>query len=158
MTATFSAQLSSLHAAETSSGIIGALSDAHHQDPFRKHRLALLAAAPDLTGETLREALREIAASGETSFPDFLLENGLGSFWHHIVQAHDAADDAQPGFLDSLRQARLSETALYLAQKSALRELDRLFGSQNIVYAVIKGAHVRVRVYAETTHHPGNIS
>lgn len=154
MTASFSAQSSSLHAAETSSGIIGALSDAHHQDPFRKHRLALLAAAPDLTGASLREALREIAASGETSFPDFLLENGLGSFWHHIVQAHDAADDTGPGFLDPLRQARFSETALYLAQKSALRELDRLFGSQNIVYAVIKGAHVRERVYAEPALRP----
>lgn len=124
------------------------------QDPFRKHRLALRAAAPDLTGASLRGVLRAIAASGETSFPDFLLENGLGSFWHHRLHAHDAAGDTEPVFLDLLRRARLSDTALYLAQTFALHELDRLFGSRSLVYAVIKGAHARERVYAEPALRP----
>lgn len=130
------------------------MSDTHLHDPFRNHRLALLATAADLTGASLCRALREIAASGETAFPDFLLENGLGSYWYHIVQAHDAAADTKPGFLDTLRQARFAEAALYLAQKSVLRELDRLFDSQDIVYVVIKGAHIRERVYPEPELRP----
>jgi Uncharacterised nucleotidyltransferase len=130
------------------------MTDTPNRQPFSSHRLALLAAAPNLTGEGMRDALAQVAADGSGSFPGFLLEHGLGSFWYYGIEAYKLAGTAEPGFLAALKQARLSETALYLAQKSALRELDRSFNSLSIVYAVIKGAYVRERVYADPSIRP----
>lgn len=126
------------------------------KDPFSRHRLALAAIGADLVGGDLRAALQCAARSDALLFADFLVKQGLGSYWHHLVTEQDGALEITPAFANALREARLAETALYLGQKAVLEELDRLFGSQDIIYAVIKGAHVRELVYADPALRPAS--
>ncbi len=93
--------------------------------------------------------LQEITASGASDFANFLRNQKMASFWYAFIAGQDAADEIAPGFVDALKQARLAGAALYLGQKFVLRELDGLFASQGIVYATIKGAHVRELVYVD---------
>ena len=123
------------------------------KDPFSRHRLALSIVAPNLPGEHLRRVLREVAALDAISFAEFLSKNGLGSYWHDRV-SESVAGEAPPGFIDALKRERLAEAVFYLPQKSALRELDSLFGSESIIYAAMKGAHVRELVYADPALRP----
>ena len=122
---------------------------ADHRARFFQHQLALSVVAGHLAGPELRGVLREVNASGPSTFANFLREQKLASLWHHLVAEQDVAGETAPSFLDALKQARLAEAALYLGQKSVLRELDGLFGSQGIVYAAMKGAHVRELVYVD---------
>jgi len=124
------------------------------KDPFRRHRLALSVVVPDLTVADISRILREVAAADASSFADFLFTNGLASYWHDCVMAQDAAGETSPGFIDALKRERFAEAAFYLCQKSALLELDRLFASEGIIYAAMKGAHVRELVYADAALRP----
>lgn len=127
---------------------------APHSDPFAKHRLALSILAPDLGAAALRHVLREVAASGASTFADFLRHHKFASYWHHHVAGLDAADEITPGFVNALKQTRLLEAALYLGQRSVLQELDGLFSSRNILYAAIKGAHIREQIYVDPALRP----
>jgi hypothetical protein len=127
---------------------------ADHKDPFRRHRLALSVAAPD--GADLSRVLREVTASDASSFADFLFKQGLASYWHNCVVTQDAGGETTHGFINALKRERFAEAASYLRQKSALRELDSLFDSENIIYAAMKGAHVREVVYVDPALRPAN--
>ena len=118
-------------------------------DPFRLHRLALRVTEPHLTEADLRSLLHTIGTAGAPAFANTLIELGVVSYWHQTILTHGAANDAAPGFMDTLKAIHLSETMLYMAQRAALREVDAIFDGQNIAYAVIKGAHVRELVYAD---------
>jgi hypothetical protein len=124
------------------------------QDPFRRHRMALSIVAAETSADVNR-VMREVSASEGASFVDFLTEYGLAAYWHNRVASQDVAG-APPGFMGALKRGRLAEAALYLHQRSALRELDVLFSSENIIYAVMKGAHVRELVYADPAVRPAN--
>jgi hypothetical protein len=126
------------------------------KDVFFRHRLALSVVATDLAGEDLSQVLREVAALDATSFAEFLVKNGLASYWHDRVVGEDAAREAAPGFVDALRRERLAEAAFCLPQLSALRELDRLFNSENITYAAMKGAHIRELIYTDPALRPAS--
>ena len=126
-----------------------ARSDEHRA--FHRHRLALTVADPNATADTVRQAIAEIAQFGPAFYTDFLPRQGLSSYWHHTLEQHGLADVIEPAVRSALKQARLSETVSYMAQKAALQELDRLFEAKRIRYAVIKGTHVRELVY----HRPG---
>ena len=130
------------------------MAGAEQQDPFFRHRLALSVVATDLAGAELRDVLRKVAASGASGFADFLRQQKLASYWHHLVAGRDAAGEIEPGFVDALKQARLSEAALYLGQKSVLLELDGILKAQGIIYAAIKGAQVREQVYLDPAQRP----
>lgn len=117
-------------------------------DPFRMHRVALRAASPSLAAGDLHMVLQEIDESGTLAFADFLIDRGVASFWHQIVLTHHTAD-AAPDLMAALKLERMSDVMLYMAQKAALREVDALLEANNIVYAVMKGAHVREQVYAD---------
>jgi hypothetical protein len=116
-------------------------------DRFRLHRLAMLALEADPTEEDLRSALRTIKEDESADFADALMRLGVASYWHHFLLAHVASGSAPTGLLDALKSIRLSETMLYMAQSTAMKDLDSLFESKGIAYALIKGAHVREVVY-----------
>jgi hypothetical protein len=124
------------------------------KDPFRRHRLALSVVTSDLTVADLSRILREVTATDASSFADFLFTNGLTSYWHDHVLAKEVAEETTSGFINALKRGRSAEAAFYLSQKSALWELDRLFDSESIIYAAIKGAHVRELVYADPALRP----
>lgn len=130
------------------------MADAKQPDTFFRHRLALSAAGPDFAEAELRDVLGKVAASGASTFADFLRQQKLASYWHHRVARGDATGEMGTEFVDALKQARLSEAALYLGQRSVLRELDRILEVQGIVYAAIKGAQVREQVYEDPALRP----
>ena len=119
------------------------------RDPFRLHRLALRAVDPGLKEMELHRLLQTIGESGVPGFFKTLNELGVASYWHQTILTNTAASATAPGLLDILKPVRLSEAMLYMAQKSALIEIDRLFEDRKIAFAVIKGAHVREQVYAD---------
>ncbi len=125
-----------------------------HRDPFRWHRLALRAVHPGVTPSSLRRVLQEIEPADAASFAGFLLDQGLGAFWHELLRTQGAGSETAPGFLAALEHERLSASALYMAQKRVLREVDVLFGTENITYAAIKGTDVRERIYADPALRP----
>lgn len=129
-------------------------SDRH--SPFRRHRLALAVLAPEVSADTLRHAIAEIAQFDPSFYADFLPRQGLSSYWHHTLEAHGLTQGIAPAARAALKQARISDTVSYMSQKAALRELDTLFESQGICYAVIKGAHVRELAYADPALRPSS--
>jgi hypothetical protein len=130
----------------------------HHQrnDPFRAHRLALSIIEADRTGTKGARVQHEFAPSATSSFAKFLCKHGLASLWHDFVSKQMATQVVGPEFLAALKQERFLETLFYLRQRSALQELDYLFESRGIGYAVIKGAHVRELVYGDPALRPAN--
>ena len=131
-----------------------ARSDDHRA--FHRHRLALAVADPNAKPDTVRQAIADIAQFGPAFYTDFLPRQGLSSYWHHTLEQHGLADVIEPAVRPALKQARLSETVSYMAQKAALQELDRLFEAKGIRYAVIKGTHVRELVYADPALRPAS--
>jgi hypothetical protein len=123
---------------------------------FHRHRLALAVADPNATADPLRQAIAEIAQYGPSFYTDFLPRQGLSSYWHHALERHSLADAIEPVARAALKQARIAEAVSYMAQKAALRELDRLFEAKGIRYAVIKGAHVRELVYVDPALRPAS--
>ena len=123
---------------------------------FRRHRLALAAAAPDVSRDSLRRAIGEIVQFGPAFYTEFLPSQGMSSYWHHTLEHHGLVDAIDPVVGAALRQTRISETVAYMAQKAALAELDGLFERKGIRYAVIKGAHVRDIVYADPALRPAS--
>lgn len=117
------------------------------------HRLALRILSPDMGGDAWRHIGNDAAKAGEGEFAAFLVEHGLSGYWHHVlVQAKSA--EFSPALIEVLGQRRLSDTAAYLGQKAALDDVRKSFESRGIVYAVIKGAHVRELVYPDPALRP----
>ena len=123
-------------------------------DPYVKHRLGLVAISNRLAGSLVDASLIEAVAAGGPGFANFLVYQKLGSLWHHRLTQSSVANRLATDFTDALRQARVAETALYMFQRSCLREIDHIFTSKQISYAVIKGAHVRELVYADPASRP----
>jgi len=92
--------------------------------------------------------------NANVEFADRLVAFGLAGWWDSLT------DDAPcrreiPGVLAGvLGTARHQSTARYLAQRSAILDIDRLFSATGIPYAVIKGAAVRERVYKDPSSRP----
>jgi len=109
---------------------------------------------PDSTGTDLSHILQAVTSSDAAAFAEFLVDNGLASYWHDRVIAEKAAGTIAAEFLNALRYERFTDASLYLCQKSALQELDNLFNSEGITYAAMKGAHVRELVFGDPALRP----
>jgi hypothetical protein len=96
------------------------------------YRSALLVAFPDVA----REVLDSVLGQGGSQFASFIIDHGLGPMWHERTKREE------------FRESRLSAEALFLAQRHALEEIDRVLDGAGIQYAVIKGAASRVLLYA----------
>lgn len=121
---------------------------------FRLRRLALAPARPDLSAETLGNAIALALDEGEATFTAFLIDNGLGPLWHQALHSHALQDRVSAVALDALRLSRFAAAAQYLSQNAALRQIDQLFESQGIAYAATKGSHIREMVYADPSLRP----
>jgi hypothetical protein len=95
------------------------------------YRSAMLAAFPDVQDETLAE----LVDNGGRDFVGLVTDHGLGPLWHERTGR------------DEFRQSRLLAEAMFLAQERALGEIESLFSSATIDYAVIKGAANRLAYY-----------
>lgn len=95
------------------------------------YRSALLAANPDVSDAELVRALDE----RKDQFVSFVVDHGLGPLWHGRTGRKE------------FHASRLSAEALFMAQESALREIDLVLESAQIEYAVIKGAASRMLLY-----------
>lgn len=123
-------------------------------DPFRLQRLALAAVAGcGGEGGEGGEAVGRALAAGGARLQAYVVHQKLGAFWLDRLSQAPSADRA---FIEALRKQRFGETALYAAQKACLLELDALFAAQGIVYAVIKGGHLRELVYPDPAMRPAN--
>lgn len=95
-----------------------------------------------------------VLTEGGSTFLGLVLSQDLGPLWHHSLQSGGLLESLPSDSIDALRQARMSAAAGYLAQRSALDRIDRLFATEGIAYAVMKGAHVRERAYPDPSVRP----
>ncbi|MDD5034415.1 MAG: nucleotidyltransferase family protein [Methylococcaceae bacterium] len=116
---------------------------------FRQHRLALAPAHPDASAEIMRDNIESAFSEGEERFIAFLRSNNLGPVWYQALHDHALQDCISSASLGILKSSRFAVATLYLLQNAVMRQIDRLFESRGIAYAVIKGVHVRELVYSE---------
>ena len=92
------------------------LAPADGKAPFIRHALALAAVWIDLVRGDLLDVMRVIPGPDTSSFADFLVKQGLGSFWYH----HIAGCFSRKNNRGCRRPERvhLAEIALYLGQRS----------------------------------------
>lgn len=95
------------------------------------YRTALLAVFPEVSTTALIATLED----NGPAFPQFIIDHGLGSVWHERTNREE------------FQASRLSAEALYMAQSRALEEIDAVFESAGIQYAVFKGAATRLLLY-----------
>jgi len=112
---------------------------------LERYRSALLPADRGSPAPALLTALRD----GSADLLQPILDQGLGAWWHHALQAAGLLDALAPDTAKALQSARAAAAARYLAQSQALSHIDRLFSDAHIPYAVMKGAHVRECVYPD---------
>ena len=91
----------------------------------------MLVADPAVSDETLNRALE----SATPDFDLFVIAHGLGPLWHDRTGRQE------------FHESRMSAEALYLGQRSALKESGDALAGEGIDYAVIKGAAVRESLY-----------
>ncbi len=92
-----------------------------------------------------------VLVEGGTVFVDFVLSQDLGPLWHYTLQNAGLLKGLPPDVIEHLSGSRRSAVASYLAQRSALEKLGKIFDDQDIAYVVMKGAHVRECVYPEAS-------
>jgi hypothetical protein len=95
------------------------------------YRSAMLVAFPDAPDK----ALIELVDTGGPDFVKLVIDHGLGPVWHERTGR------------DEFRESRLLAEAMFLTQERALAEIEELFSSATIDYAVIKGAANRLAYY-----------
>ena len=95
------------------------------------YRQALLVAFPRVTDAELTAALNK----GKPTFPDFVIDHGLGPMWHQRTRD------------DRFQTSRRTAEVRYLAQTHALEEIGTALDSNGIDYVVIKGVANRSLLY-----------
>ncbi|MDH5345075.1 MAG: nucleotidyltransferase family protein, partial [Gammaproteobacteria bacterium] len=95
------------------------------------YRSALLVADPAVSDA----ALEQVLEGAGPDFDLFVIDHGLGPSWHE-----------RTGHAE-FRDSRLTAEALYLAQESALRDIDAALNAQGIAYVLIKGGATRLALY-----------
>lgn len=123
-------------------------------DHYQLHRAALAPLLPGATSTTLKAASAAASASGELTFQQFLLEQGLGSLWSKKIQSHTSTLPFSPGFRNQLHQAHLHATGGYLVQRAQLSLTRDLLHNARIPHVVFKGADTRERYYDDPAVRP----
>jgi len=116
-------------------------------DHYRMHRLALLPLVAEQPQHVFERVGSAFPPAKEEQFLTFILQQGLGPLWH------EALKECEPplfstNFRETLKAARLKDTARYLRQFHTIKKVDDLFRAESISYAVFKGAHIRELVYS----------
>jgi hypothetical protein len=126
---------------------------ATRRDPYSDHRLALSIIDSGFSGAGLEPALQDVEARGAEvfAFARFLAWHKLAPIWYHVLQLGGARQRVDPVFWAVLRDERHRVAATYLAQKAVLAEIDRRFGEAGIIYAAIKGVHIREVAYPDAS-------
>ena len=121
--------------------------------PF--HRAALAPLLPGATPAVLKQACAEALELGETAFRDFLHQQGLAPMWDELLaQQGHGEDPLSEEFKESLHQARLHATGLYLVQHHRLSEIRGILDDEGIAHVVYKGADTRERYFVEPALRP----
>ena len=108
-------------------------------------KLALLPSDPGGDSQALVEAL----VRGGADFVELLLHYDLAALWHARASTDPGWSLVPEMRRKQLHAARLEAGASYMAQQQAIAEVDRLFASAGIPYAVMKGALVRELLHAD---------
>ena len=123
-------------------------------DPYFLHRIALRPLLPSACEENLFESCKKIKQIGESTFANFLEQQGLASMWHRAL--HNASKNTliSDHFIETLHQSRILATSTYLLQSQGLRDIKSTLDNENIEHVVFKGCHVRESIYDEPDIRP----
>ena len=121
---------------------------------YQRHRIALAPLLPGATGITLATAAADAAASGETTFQNLLLEQGLAPLWDACIRGHRGTLSLSTGFRDRLKQARREAAGACLVQRERLSQIRDMLEHAGISHVAFKGADTRERYYREPALRP----
>lgn len=123
---------------------------------YRWHRLALAGGDPSASRATLTQTLAALSPGEFPAFAQFLIWHKIAALWHERLEAADLLSSIDPDSANTLRTNRIATSAMYLAQRQALAEIDRLFERHSIPYVAIKGASVREYLYHDAALRPAS--
>ena len=123
---------------------------------YRWHRLALQGADSLAPRTTLAQALAALDPDEIPAFTQFLVWHKLGALWHQNLETADLLGSINRESARILRTNRIETTALYLAQRQALAEIDQLFEQNSIPYVAVKGTSIREIVYPDAALRPAS--
>ncbi len=122
-------------------------------DPYILHKLVL---APFHSNEnnTIAADISALSKTERKQFVDFLLLNGLASFWSTFLHDSETADHFSDQELQRIKITSLANAAKYLMQKHVLDLITSLFNKESIPHAVFKGNHIREIIYENPSIRP----
>lgn len=119
-------------------------------------RQAIRAAIPGVPNGDRARGLQALLARGHAFTLDLLRAEGLCSFWYQLIANGELMTEVPAAFMDGLKAQHWRDAGHYLAQRAASDEINRNFSDAGIIYAAIKGAHVREIVYEDPASRPSN--
>jgi len=118
----------------------------HRKDPYRLHRIALLATDETLPDEAIRHVFKDLSPEDLHDLVTFILSQGLACFWLEALRVMPDLPFSRTD-RETIRTHCFRYTTRYLAQKKTLLETDRIFEGAGITYTVFKGALTREVIY-----------
>lgn len=116
---------------------------------LRRQRWMLVATAREPSLDDIAQAIQRIL-EGQTpeAVASELWDEGLAAIWLGEIMRLPASRRPPPDLIDALNHIRWTEAARYMAQTTALQEVDTILARAHIDYAVFKGAHIRERIWS----------
>ena len=99
------------------------------------------AAPPTQTGSA------KIPETFEPELIELIRQQGLAGHWYELLGKKHKKSASQHDAFDLFKDHVKQSTFLYLDQLKTIHQLHRLFGENNISYAVYKGTHLREVLY-----------
>ena len=90
----------------------------------------------------------------QKEFSQYLITQGLGGHWHHLLSRSSEAQRKCQEVISLLERYMSAQQTVYYNQISVLGKLDNLLEHADIRYAVIKGVHIREVLYAPPALRP----
>jgi hypothetical protein len=122
-------------------------------DHYILHKLAL---APFHGNEnkTIAADIAALSKADRERFVDFLILNGLASFWNTFLHDSEIAAQFSDEELQKIKRVSLVNAANYLMQKHVLDLITSLFNKESVPHAVFKGTHIREIIYDDPNIRP----
>jgi len=97
------------------------------------------------------ESLSWFLSSGQAAqeeFTHYLVAQGLAGHWYHVLSDSVKAQKKCPTVFTLLERYMSAQQSIYYNQTSVLGKLHNLMKCNDILYAVIKGVHIREVLYS----------
>jgi hypothetical protein len=125
-------------------------------DPYFLHKLAISPLLSSDPQEGFKTIAAQIESIGEDTFLHFLSYNMLIPLWYETLSKSQMESLFSRKITDTLKKNAMLITARYMAQELMVKEAAATLLTNNIPYAVFKGANTREHIYDNPAVRPAD--